>query len=78
MPDTQNPLVMLPAKIRQGLYVGYGLVVIATGATQVGYAAVPNMTQPVWLTVTLAVVTFLGVPFAALAATHVQPADPQP
>jgi len=73
-----NPLTLLPAKARQTVYVVYGVIVIASGATQVGYSAVPGMAQPVWLTVTLAVVLYLGVPISALAATNVKPTDPQP
>ena len=76
MADTGNPLTLLPAKARQTVYVVYGVLVIVTDATQVGYAAIPGMEQPVWLTVILAVILNLGVPFAALAATHVQPAIP--
>lgn len=67
-----NPLLLLPAKARQTVYVVYGITVIAVGATQVGCAAIPNGAQPVWLTVALAVVAFLGVPVSALAATNVQ------
>jgi hypothetical protein len=73
-----NPLTMLPPKARQVAYVCYGFLVIATGATQVGYASIPGVQQPVWLTVIIAVVTFLGVPISALAAVNVTPADPAP
>lgn len=69
-------LILLPAKARQAVYVTYGLIVIGTGATQVGYAAVEGLAQPTWLTVTLAVVAFLGVPVSALAATNVAAAQP--
>lgn len=67
-----NPLTLLLAKARQTVYITYGVVVIGVGATQVGYAAVEGLAQPVWLTVALAVVGFLGVPVSALAATNVQ------
>jgi hypothetical protein len=61
-----NPLTSLPARVRQGLYVAYGLLVIAYGALTAAY-----LTDPSWLDVAGRVLTTLAVPFAALAATHV-------
>jgi hypothetical protein len=61
-----NALTSLPARVRQGLYVAYGLLVIAYGALTAAY-----LTDPAWLDVAGRVLTTLAVPFAALAATHV-------
>lgn len=71
MTSTASPLSLLPARARQGIYVSYGVTAIVVSGTQVGYAAVPGLGQPTWLTVTLAVVGFLAVPVASLAAANV-------
>lgn len=65
-----NPLALLPAKARKAAYVGYGIAALGVSATQVGYSSI-ELGQPPWLTVTVAVVAFLAVPFSSLAATHV-------
>lgn len=67
-----NPLTSLPARVRQGLYVGYGLLVIVYGALTAAY-----LQDPEWLDVAGRVLTPLAVPFAALAATHVTPTPPE-
>ncbi len=61
-----NVLTLLPAKVRQALYVAYGLLVVAYGALTAAYVV-----DPAWLNVAGRVLTTLAVPFAALAATHV-------
>ncbi len=61
---------VLPVRARRAIYVTYGIGSIAVSATQVGYAAIPGGDQPVWLTVTLAVVAFLAGPVTALAVTN--------
>lgn len=73
---SDNVLVLLPAKGRQRFYITYGLIVIVTGAIEVGYNSVEGLATPTWLTVTLAVVRYLGIPFSALAATNVKQEPP--
>lgn len=65
-----NTLVLLPAKARQLIYVGYGLVALAVSGTQVGYSSL-SIDNPPWLTVAVAVTAFLAVPVGAIAATNV-------
>lgn len=67
-------MLAIPAKARTYVYAIFGLVSLAVGAVQVGYAAIGDG-QPDWLTVALAVVPFLGAGIGYTAATHV-PAAP--
>lgn len=48
----------------------YGISSIAVSATQVGYAVILGGDQPIWLTVTWAIVAFLAGPVTALAVTN--------
>jgi hypothetical protein len=61
---------VLPVRARRVVYCIYGILGVAVSATQVGYAAVPDGVQPIWLTVTVAVVAFLAAPVTALAVTN--------
>lgn len=61
---------ILPVAVRKTVYALYGVLGIVISAVQVAYAAVPGGTQPVWLTVTLAVVAFLAAPVTALAVSN--------
>lgn len=79
----QNPLVnVLPAHVRQRIYLVYAIVAFVAGAVQVGIAAA-GQGQPIWLTVVLSVLAFVGAPLGATAASNVQapvpaPVTPQP
>ncbi|GAA1436237.1 hypothetical protein GCM10009616_35570 [Microlunatus lacustris] len=74
-----NVLVLLPARARQALYIAYGLAGLTAGSALVGYASA-EFAIPLWLTVTSAVITYLSVPFAAIAATNIirTPAEAAP
>lgn len=63
-----NALTLLPARVRQILYVLFGLIGIAYAATDAAYPV-----NPEWLDVAGRVIAALVVPFTALAATHVAP-----
>lgn len=61
---------IISAKLRKPLYAVYGVIVLAEGATQVGYATADAST-PTWLKVAIAVTSFIGagVGFTAAANT---------
>lgn len=63
----------IPAAKRRVVYAVFAFLGLALGATQVGYSAA-ELGQPVWLTVVLAVYTFLaaGVGYTASANTDKQ------
>lgn len=63
------PHLALPPKARVYVYAVIGLVSLAVGAFQVGYAAL-DAPNPDWLTVALAVVPFLAAGLGYTAATH--------
>lgn len=65
-----NPLLLLPARARQAVYVVYGTVALSVSGAQVGYASL-SIPNPSWLTVALAVTAFLAVPIGAIAASNV-------
>lgn len=69
---TPNPLTLLPARVRQAVYVGYGLLALAGTGAAAYYAALPALTVPDWLTGGLAVLGALAAPVSVLAATNVQ------
>lgn len=69
-----NVLVLLPARVRQMLYIAYGLAGLTAGSALVGYAS-GGFSIPLWLTVTSAVITYLATPFAAIAAMNVSTTD---
>ncbi|WP_122262254.1 hypothetical protein [Ornithinimicrobium cerasi] len=64
----------MPAKVRVYVYAVLGVLSLAVGATQVGYAAI-NAPAPEWLTVALAVVPFLAAGLGYTAATHTPSQD---
>lgn len=62
-------MLAIPAKARAYVYGTFGVLSLAVGAAQVGYAAI-SAAQPDWLTVALAVVPFVGAGIGYTAATH--------
>lgn len=64
-----NQRVFIPPKVRGPLYTVYGVLGVAVGATQVGFASA-NADQPTWLTVTLSVYAFLGGAIGYAAASN--------
>jgi hypothetical protein len=69
-----NPLV-IPAKARAYVYGLFGVLSLAVGAVQVGYAAIDSP-APDWLRVALAVVPFIGAGIGYTAATHTTDVEP--
>lgn len=69
--------VFIPANARGIIYTIFGLLGLAIGATQVGYAAA-EAGQPVWLTVTLAVYAFVGTGIGYTAASNTPAAPSEP
>ena len=63
------PSVALPPEIRAKLYLGFTIIGVILGATQVGYGAA-NVAQPSWLTVALAVYVFCGPALGLTAASN--------
>lgn len=61
---------LIPAHRRQQVYAVFAVVGVILGATQVGYAAA-EQSQPVWLTVALAVFGFLSGAVGYVAASNV-------
>jgi hypothetical protein len=72
---------VLPAGVRQKLYVVYAVLGFLLGALQVGWSSA-GAGQPPWLTVVLAVYAFVGTGLGATAASNTQtgaaPAAPPP
>lgn len=60
---------ILPAPVRQKVYLTYGLVGVGIGGTQAGFAAA-SVDQPLALTVTWAVYGYLGVALGFTAAAN--------
>ena len=54
---------------RKSVYGGYAAAMTVFGAAQVGFAAVAAA-QPDWLTVSLAVLAYLGIPVGGLALAN--------
>src|SRR5690625_6642153 len=54
---------------RKTAYYVYGLIGVAIGALQVGYSAA-ELGQPTWLTVALAVFSFIGAAFGITAGQN--------
>src|SRR5690625_6488566 len=54
---------------RKTAYYVYGLIGVAIGAIQVGYSAA-ELGQPTWLTVALAVFSFIGAAFGITAGQN--------
>lgn len=55
---------------RKPIYRIFALLGLLIGAVQVGYSVVPDVEQPVWLSVVLAVYAFLGGAGFTLANAH--------
>lgn len=68
---TANDLgvIITSARLRKGIYGGYVLAVIAAGGTQIAYASL-EIGAPDWLTASLAVLAYLGIPVGGLAAAN--------
>lgn len=58
-------------KIRQTAYLVYTVVALISGALQIAYSS-GGWGQPVWLTVSVAVLSFLGGALGFTAASNVQ------
>lgn len=59
--------------VRRLIYGAYIIALVVVGAIQVGYAAV-TAANPDWLIVSVAVLAYLGIPVAGLAAANTSPA----
>jgi hypothetical protein len=74
----KTPMTNFPSpNIRQTAYVAYTVVALISGALQVAYSA-GGWGQPVWLTVGVAVLAFLGGALGFTAASNVKPDAPAP
>lgn len=62
--------VIKNAKARAAIYGAYVLIGLVIGALQVGFAAIAGVDQPDWLTISLAVYAYLGIPVGGLAAVN--------
>lgn len=72
-------LQSIPAKARQAVYFGYGLLVFTLGAIHVGLVAAAVTKDPTWLVVADEVVQYASIPIAAVAGVNVTTASvPQP
>lgn len=67
-----NPLTLLPARVRQAVYICYGLASLVGVGLTAYYGALPDLTVPGWLTGGLAVLGALAAPISVLAATNVK------
>jgi len=61
--------VISNATIRKIIYTVYVVALVVVGAAQVGYAAL-QLGTPDWLTVSLSVLAYLGVPVGGLALAN--------
>lgn len=57
---------IIPPKVRKFAYAAYALLGVALGATQTAYLSL-ELGQPGWLTVALAVFSYLGIAFGVVA-----------
>lgn len=62
--------VIKNATARAYIYGTYVVLGVLIGATQIGFASIEGLSQPTWLTVTLAVYGYLGIPVGGLAAVN--------
>lgn len=70
--------IITSAVARKVIYGTYAIGVVLIGAAQVAFASAPELGgQPVWLTVSLAVAAYLGVPVSALALANTSTAEPK-
>jgi len=68
---------IIPAAWRQRVYAAYALVIVALGATQVGYVTA-QAAQPTWLAIAVDVVAYLGVAIGVMAASNITPVPSVP
>jgi hypothetical protein len=66
---SQLGVIVKNAKARAYIYGGYVVAIIVAGAAQVGYASL-ELAQPDFLTASLAILTYLGVPVGTLAVAN--------
>jgi hypothetical protein len=72
----KTPMTNFPSPaFRQAAYLVYTVVALISGALQVAYSA-GGWGQPVWLTVSVAVLSFLGGALGFTAASNVKPDVP--
>jgi hypothetical protein len=67
---TDYTQLAIPASLRLKIYLVFSLVGIAIGGIQVGYSTA-ELPQPLWLKISVAVFSFLGVAVGYTAASHV-------
>lgn len=72
MSNTNPPLATIveSTTARKTIYGIYGIVALIVAATTVGFAATTDASIPEWLTITNAVVAFLGGPVGGLAIAN--------
>ncbi|RFA15823.1 hypothetical protein B7R22_05295 [Subtercola boreus] len=72
--STPNPgnlgTIITSAAIRKGIYSTYVFALVLVGGVQVAFANPDLGGQPTWLTVTLSVLAYLGVPIGGLALAN--------
>lgn len=68
---------IVPAPVRQKLYLGYALVGLILGGIQVGYSSA-GLGQPTWCTVVTGVFAFVGGALGLTAAANTKPASVGP
>lgn len=70
-----NPLILLPARARQAIYIVYGVLsLVAIGVTAY-YTALPELAIPDPVVGSLAVLGALAGPFGVLAASNTPTED---
>lgn len=77
MADSSLGTVITNPNVRKVIYGIYIVAGVILGAVQVAFAAIEGAGQPDWLTVTLAVYTFLSVPVGSLALVNTTAGDIQ-
>lgn len=66
---SQLGVIVKNAKARAYIYGAYVIAIIVAGAAQVGFVSL-EISQPDWLTASLAVLAYLGVPVGTLAVAN--------
>lgn len=67
---------ILPANVRRVLFVVWGFASLIASTIQVAVLATPGGEQPNWLTVSIAVLLFLGTSLGFTAAANVPTTQP--
>lgn len=67
---------VVPQSVRAKLYAIYVTLGVLIGGTQIAYQAIPDVAQPDWLTVVLAVYAYLAIPIGGLAVSNTNNATP--